>query len=102
MTKTADDFYHIRSSSDGLASNCKECAVKIANTTRKHFHEHPTVTEKVIALSSIDAQLCEPIIKLISSLLASNCKQRVVTIVNTSRKHLHEHPTKPLNVCVFV
>lgn len=47
MTKGADDFYHIRSSSDGLASNCKDCAVKIANATRKHYHMEPTVTEKV-------------------------------------------------------
>lgn len=64
VTKTADDFYHIRSSSDGLASNCKECAVKIANTTRKHFHEHPTVSEKVIATCYVFVFLFLPLSNL--------------------------------------
>lgn len=45
--KPADEFYHIKSSSDGLASNCKACAVKIANATRKHFNPEPTVDHKV-------------------------------------------------------
>lgn len=46
--KPADEFYHIKSSSDGLASNCKACAVQIANSTRKHFVPEPTVNEKVL------------------------------------------------------
>jgi hypothetical protein len=46
--KPADEFYHIKSSSDGLASNCKACAVQIANSTRKHFVPEPTVEHKVI------------------------------------------------------
>lgn len=50
MTKGQDEFYHIKSSSDGLASNCKDCAVKIANMTRKHYHEEPTVDRKVCKL----------------------------------------------------
>ena len=45
--KPADEFYHIKSSSDGLASNCKACAVQIANSTRKHFVPEPTVEHKV-------------------------------------------------------
>jgi len=45
--KPAEEFYHIKSSSDGLASNCKACAVKIANATRKHFNPEPTVDHKV-------------------------------------------------------
>lgn len=45
-TKGQEEFYHIKSSSDGLASNCKDCAVKIANMTRKHYHEEPTVDSK--------------------------------------------------------
>lgn len=46
-TKPAEEFYHIKSSSDGLASNCKKCAVAIANATRKHYHEEPTVPHKM-------------------------------------------------------
>jgi hypothetical protein len=46
--KPADEFYHIKSSSDGLASNCKACAVQIANSTRKHFVPEPTVEHKVM------------------------------------------------------